>query len=397
MATGIDFSNRVEIKTNWIEYTNAASVPSSGSNIGTDLRGFNLKGLTNSLVKDNTTTNMGRPVRVVDNFSQSIILCNTFDGSFNAMRFDNALITGIGAPGIPADNQWINQSTNIDRINGSLVLGSPQNYFTRSITLGDPFAPLPNNCQNLNTPPTSGNGPCYYPDSTSLIQWESVDAVVFDSSLSPIDSSYLEERNKFTSILTLSASGTTDPTYLTWLDIMENSESNLYRNLADSSINQLNTLIELQTLSNFSSAEFAVKRNLFTAALQDQIDTGLVNYSTFELPTLAQTSAWSGTAAVYLARAILEIEVDDEIIGLRTFVSNTHNSSGCLLITKQFSDHINIFYPGIFTVEIFDTTGRLVSSRRFANQYDLTLKQGGNLFIVKIVTPDCIETLKTSM
>lgn len=124
---------------------------------------------------------------------------------------------------------------------------------------------------------------------------------------------------------------------------MEGSESRIYANLVDSAYERSLIVEELQQLSGFKSPAFQYKRDLFLHALVNQLseEDEDESYDTLQLETLANTPAWSGTSAVFLARAILSEEVDDEDMGLRLLQHPKQENPCSIAATIQHQDFKN--------------------------------------------------------
>jgi hypothetical protein len=89
-----------------------------------------------------------------------------------------------------------------------------------------------------------------------------------------------------------------------------------------------------------------------------------MRYDSISVDELANTNAWLGTSAVFLARALLEKEVDDEVNFLR-LANNNDQQNSCDMSYTNYYDQLTLFSNEITTVDCYDMQGRLIEHFNF--------------------------------
>lgn len=394
----LDNTDNARIYYNLVEYnaTKAVQVP-SGSSIAQDLRGLVLKATTNTLVASNVFRNTGRPVRCVDNIMNTYFNCNEFDGSFDAWQFQNVDLSVQGGPTKPTGNIWKNyprvNSTASNKVAGNLT--SLTDYYYSPVTAGAiTQIPLPNGCFNFFQQIATGTSPCQ-DQQLDDGGGDVLDFVLGDTINVSNDSLLTEERRRWTAYLLASDSLRALPDYQNWYQQMEGSESRIYANLVDSAYERSLIVEELQQLSGFKSPAFQYKRDLFLHALVNQLseEDEDESYDTLQLETLANTPAWSGTSAVFLARAILSEEVDDEDMGLRLLQHPKQENPCSIAATIQHQD-LRILSTDAYIVELYTTDGRLMSRTSLTGDKLISLSNYDQIGFYRVYSANCTTTGK---
>jgi hypothetical protein len=394
----LDNTDNVRIYFNLVEYnaTRAAQVP-SGSSIAQDLRGLVLKATTNTLVASNVFRNTGRPVRCVDNILNTYFNCNEFDGSFDAWQFQNVDLSVQGGPSKPTGNIW----KNYPRVNSSAInkvagyISFLTDYYYSPVTAGAiTQIPLPNGCFNFVEKIATGTSPCQdqqLDDSGGDV----LDFVLGDTINVSNDSLLSEERRRWTAYLLASDSLRALPDYQNWFQQMEGAESRIYANLVDSAYERSLIVEDLRQLSGFKSPEFQYKRDLFLHALVNQLseEDEDESYDTLQLETLANTPAWSGTSAVFLARAILSEEVDDEDLGLRLLQYANQKNPCSITVIIEHQD-LKIVTTDAYIVELYSADGRLMSRTSLTGDKLISLSDYDQIGFYRAYSANCTTTGK---
>lgn len=155
------------------------------------------------------------------------------------------------------------------------------------------------------------------------------------------------------------------PDYALWYALVENGETGIYSSLYRTGVNRSDLLQELSSLSVFRSSAYQQKRDLFYQALQKQLneeDSSALD--TTAVLALAETPAWMGTSAVYLARALLNLEVDDELLGLRVSWPAIPEQSDIVKVSN-FTDYIVFETEGPCMIQLYEANGQLLYTQTF--------------------------------
>ncbi|MBK7966945.1 MAG: hypothetical protein IPK10_17880 [Bacteroidetes bacterium] len=402
LHAGIECDNSVNVTItgNKIEYlsSQAASVL-AGSTIAQTLRGIILKDVSNSSVNLNLIFNCGRPIRCIGGMQQTYFNCNTFNGCFDSWQFQNADISNQGGIGFPTDNKWVNyprsiNPSNQNKISGNLIF--PKLYFYRSASNSTgTFIPAPSSCFNLNFQPAAGDSPCntqiVYEDPETVI-----DFVMNDSVNILNDSIYEVERERYAAYLAATDSLLTIPYYVLWHNTLQNSETGIYARLLDSSYNRINLISDIAGISNFRSSEYEEKRDLLVMALTNQTsEVGEYFFDEMEeeLAPLGYTPSWLSTNVVFLIRAIFDMEVDDEDLGLRMMNTRIENID-CDFEIMENSTFRTITSKSPALIEVFNVSGQLVYKMQFESNLTLMVNTLPAFTIYKLSNATCNKTGK---
>jgi Right handed beta helix region len=402
LHAGIECDNSVNvtISGNVIDYLSTeAALVGTGSTIAQTLRGIILKSVSNSTISNNLITNCGRPIRCIDNLQQTYFNCNTFNGCFDSWQFQNVDISNQGGIGFPTDNKWVNYPRSINPSNQNKISGflnSAKLYHYRNInTAVGNYIPLPNGCANLSVQPATGSGPCItqivYEDPQALI-----DFVISDSVNVSNDSIYEVERARYAAYLAANDSLLTIPDYVFWHNILQNSETGIYARLLDSSYNRINLISDIAGITNFRLPEYEAKRDLLAMSLRNQtseVDEYSFDERADDLIPLGNTPAWLSTNVVYLIRAIYDMEVDDEDLGLRMMnIRNVNVDCDFEIVEEATSRTIISKSPAL--LEVFNVSGQLVYKMKFESTLTLPVNTFPQFTIYQLSNSTCNKTGK---
>ena len=394
---GIEFDNstNVNIDGNEISFlaSEAALVPNNSA-IAQVLRGVVLKDVSNSTVSNNLISNCGRPIRCINNLLQTYFICNTFNSCFDSWQLQNAVISNQGGSGFPTDNRWVNHPNNKDKISGNL--NSPKDYYYRNLSSSNGnYIPTPNSCFNLTIKQAIGDGPCntqiVYEDPETLI-----DFVISDSVNVLNDSIYEVERARTAAYLAASDSLLNLSDYIYWHNSLQNSETGIYARLLDSSYNRINLITDIAGITNFRLPEYEAKRDLLVMALRNQtseVDEYNFDEMADDLIPLGNTPAWLSTNVVYTIRAIYDLEVDDEDLGLRMMNFRNENIDCDFEIVKDATSRtITSKSPAL--LEVFNVSGQLVYRKKFESSLTFPLNTLPAFTIYQLSNSNCKKSGK---
>ena len=381
---------------NTVTYSKLSSVPSGSLNsFKTIMRGFNIKGHTNSNFDYNFVNTCGTPMRLVGDVNQSFFSCNDFNGCINGILLQSANLSDQGTQSMSAGNKWRNYNPSTLRVIGSLSSGGIRNYFYEG-TLSTsniyyPYSTIPTFLFNIQQ---GGSSICNQFFSRKDIDISELDLVVLDS-ITIFDLTD-REKERIAAFIALDEYVSTNTNYVNWKGMMETSDVGMYARLTDSTSHRLDIENGLRGLTGFEDPVFQYKRSLFSDALINQYyATDSIHYDSLSLDELANTNSWLGTSAVFLARAILEKEVDDEMNFLR-LANLAEQQSNCDMSYSNYYDQLTLFSNEITAVDCFDLQGRLIEHFIFNYSKALSrnLLKDKNVFLMRMTTKECSKTFR---
>jgi hypothetical protein len=381
---------------NTVTYSKLSSVPSGSlSTFKTVMRGFNIKGHTNSNFDYNFVNTCGTPMRLVGDVNQSFFSCNSFNGCVNGMLLQAANLSTQGTSSMSAGNKWINYNQNTLRIIGSLSSGGIREYFYSGNAVPSNVT-FPSTNISINQLIFSLGGPslCDQFFLRKDIDITDLDLVVLDS-ITIFDLTD-REKERIAAFIAIDEFVSTNPNYVNWKGIMETTDVGMYARLTDSTAHRLDIANGLLGLNGFEDPVFQYKRDLFSKALINQYyATDSMRYDSISVDELANTNAWLGTSAVFLARALLEKEVDDEVNFLR-LANNNDQQNSCDMSYTNYYDQLTLFSNEITTVDCYDMQGRLIEHFNFNYSKALSrnLLKDRNVFLLRMTTKDCSKTFR---
>jgi len=311
-----------------------------------------------------------------------------------------AAMTQQGSPNNPVDEQWYNFGGN-NRYSGTLV-GSQLDFYHRNATqTSSPFAPVPNNVPSLfSFGYTSGNSVCLTQDPPDYLTEQEISNMVNRTLTSNQQDSinfYFKEKNAVYKYL-LSKKDSLDPTsnFYNWLIVNETKSIGAFASLSNVDAIRESLLTTLQSLPYDSIVSQNVRTSINRVALENQLNSGeTIAHDTTILFSLSQTNSWLGSDAVFLARAILEEEVDDIELGLR--IGNAINETQCNL--ASYNGHsLEILERNNSTYfSAFDVIGRTIVSKKLASNIsseELAALKLNGAFVIKVESATCFNTFK---
>ena len=187
--------------------------------------------------------------------------------------------------------------------------------------------------------------------------------------------------------------------YVNWFDQFENERIGLTANLIESHINLDSIRILLDGLSDENSQIFNQLRELYKLVLYnlDHPDNPIPHDTSF-LYQLAFMDEWNGTEAVYMARAILELEVNDFLLGLRTMQPQSSAGIICDDLLKFYNSYIVIpVKSSQIQLEYFDKVGRLIFQEKTIEDFGaekIKLLKSKAVFLIRARQGNCIKVYK---
>ncbi|MBK9637033.1 MAG: PKD domain-containing protein [Bacteroidetes bacterium] len=400
---GIEFvsSTLGTIDWNRITYTNGLNTTSLDYK---DLfLGFNLRNISNSTIMHNTITRVGTAVRFIGNVTFNDILCNSMDDCALGWFFNNSQVSPIGIPGIPFENEFINFS-NRARSDKDANASITDLYFPgdevdlNNIYTAWPYAstlvispydnqPFQNICSGIATP-----------DPTEDMSY--MEKVILDSIQYPV----LYEINRDRDLQSTyrryrSSPDSSYAAYVNWFEQLENGRIGLTAKLIEAHINLDSIRILLDGLSDESNPIFNQLRELYEVVLYnlDHPDNPIPHDTSF-LYQLAFMDEWNGTEAVYMARAILELEVNDFLLGLRTMPPISSADNMCDDLLKFYNSYIVIpVKSSPIQLEYFDKVGRLIFQEKTTEDLGaekIKLLKTKAVFLIRAMQGKCIKVYK---
>ncbi|MBK7967190.1 MAG: hypothetical protein IPK10_19220 [Bacteroidetes bacterium] len=187
--------------------------------------------------------------------------------------------------------------------------------------------------------------------------------------------------------------------YANWFEQLENGRIGLTAKLIEAHINLDSIRILLDGLSDESNPMFNQLRELYEVVLYnlDHPDNPIPHDTSF-LYQLAFMDEWNGTEAVYMARAILELEVNDFLLGLRTMQPLSSADNMCDDLLKFYNLYITIpDKSSPIQLEYFDKVGRLIFQEKTTEDLGaekIKLLKSKAVFLIRARQGNCIKVYK---
>jgi len=399
----VNNSNFGRIDWNNILYSGTYDSTTSTSNYKNLFLGLNLKGFTNSELFKNVISRTGTGIRFVGSNALNRIWCNTMDECELGWKCESSVLSPIGSPGKPFENKFTKFSGR-DRSAGTNVLVPADLYFPgnemdfNNVYTAWPYSgtniivPFPNQpfndiCSGIATPEPNED-------------FSYMEKVIMDSINYPYFYEVLHDKDVQAAYARYrSAPDSSYDAYLNWFEELENGRIGLTSRLIEPFINLDSIRILLSGLADEESQEFNQLRELIEITLYNlEYPDNAVPYDTSLLYQLAFMDEWNGTQAVYIARAILEIEVNDFMLGLRTMNSPNDEIYNCSDLLLFFNDFIVIpDKSNKMKLEYFDKLGRIIYSEESYDDIDkskINRLKTQQVFIIRASQNSCTKSYK---
>lgn len=294
---------------------------------GTLLCGFSEE-ISQNNYSGNSTFHLPTHFKLAGNCQNSTFSCNTLTNGLEGFKLENAQITAQGASNQPNGNKWLSWPTlvgslnNVSRINGNSQLNQVQWYRSAGIATEDPedgSLQIPNGIANQ---PTGGQSclPCLEPCEIDRLY----------GILSSLDSIYPTDEDRFMARQYL-YDFIKDSLQLIYSGSVYDVElQNFFSTMALNNVGLLSNVEEMLANNEYATAmlfnedintTLLVENNLNKVneicALYGQDFTLMDSVSRSILEQIAYQHPLIGGTAVYRARAILGIDVDDTMLAFR--------------------------------------------------------------------------------
>jgi hypothetical protein len=386
----IEGSNRITAQNNNVFYSNFASVPPAQLNtFKTLMRGFNLKAITNSTLNDNLVSTCGTPIRMIDDCNFTYLNCNTFNACAQGLLFQNLILPKQGSASSAAGNYWTNFNPLVNKVVGNLNLPTDY-YYINSAT----ESPSPYNCPNFFPIPTTQQSLCGSTLQDPNLDVSRIDDIINEANSFSNEEAITREKERIDAFLMLIDSIALYPEYQYWIDSIANTSTGFYSKLIAENEDRYDIRNALLQINTFEDTRLMEKKNLYVLALSEQLGDSTVSYDSVALENLANTNAWDGTSAVFLARGILGIEVDDEELGLR--LTNNAENKNCTINATLQGDFLSLLVESKYVIEMYDAMGRKIESIETQNSMNInttTYKQKG-VQVIRIYNSGCQKVIK---
>lgn len=373
----------------------------SGDTSTTHVRGIRFEASKNCRIRENYILNTGTGVNGLNYCDYTSLICNRIVNSMRGMMYENITLPQQGNVNYPQDNKW----HNIALANRCLGTGNPIQWFHRYLQ-NDPankFSPGINFIV-ASVPNQTGISPCGDPNDTlPLFISDVANQVIEDSIVFPI---YDDENKRFakeyafrllTKDSTLMYRGLpTDSQYQAFFAEMKARNVGKYIHIREliGNENYAQALSELFAIqdSNLIDQNYGIALMYLASLLEDENyeltsdDSSIMNDITIQL-------AIEGGEAVYILRAIMDEEFDDNITGglfRKASVTSTNKllestvypnpNSGTFTYEYKLSD--SCCYELIIT----DVRGRQINILRLISEQNKvainTLSDNGIYFLI---------------
>jgi hypothetical protein len=383
-------SNRITAQYNTVNYTNFPSVPAALLNtFKTLMRGFNLKALTNSTIRDNLVSACGTSMRLIDDCNFTYLNCNTFNACARGLHFQNLIMPIQGSASSATGNYWTNFSPTTTKVLGNLIFRTDYYHISSVIETPSPFS-----CSNFYPQPTTLQSLCGSELQDPNLDISRIDDIINEANNFSNEEAINREKERIDAFLMLIDSIALYPEYQYWIDSIANTSTGFYSKLIAENEDRNDIRNALLQINTFEDTRLMDKKNLYVLALSEQLGDSTVSYDSLELENLANTNAWDGTSAVFLARGILGIEVDDEELGLR--LANNAENKNCSINATLQGDLLSLLVESKYVIEMYDAMGRKIESLEAQNSMNVnttTYKQKG-VQVIRIYNTNCQKVIK---
>ncbi len=359
------------------------------------LRGFNLKDVTRSDIHTNSCLNLGTDVRLVGNCIDTYFGCNSFSTSaptsavpYNKKSFflDIAIMSDQAPPSNLNGNSWNNIDLafgSVNRVEG-MNNGSPINWYFDGAFAYDPNPFSVNPPFTFNPQITSGT-PCdnHEPRDEGGLHNIVNNEVTFDEYAVQFD--YSGESYAYDALKEDDSLRNSNSDFIAFYANHSTNNIGKYSGAKDDAQVQDwdNALAKINSLINPTQIE-QYKQTAAQIALDVLRDHRKLTASEINILTpIAYMTSWEGGEAVFIARALLHIEVDDQEQHLRLGRPNSGEAKvGSLSIfpnpvNKTIYLHSSDALENS-TAEIFDVFGRKISSVTVSvSSIDVSALSGG--------------------
>ncbi len=357
----------------------------AGDTSTTHVRGIRFEASKNCTIKENYILNTGTGINGLNPCNLTLLTCNKMKNCMRGMMYENISLPQQGDVGQPQDNKWLN----IALANRCVGTGSQIAWFHRYLQsdtgqFSPGFSNLVNSFQNQ-----TGQSPCNNPADTLDTAIVFVDHVlheiIIDSLVYPLYDEENDYMGKEYAYRLLSTDSTlmdrglpSDATYQQFYDDMKQRNLGKLIDIDEliGSDDYANALTELFSIQDSNLIERnKIKAYSYIIPLLEDENYVLNSLDSTILDSVSIQLAILGGEGVYIIRAIMDEEIDDNITGLLFRKANNN------IISNQIESKV---YPnpnkGSFTYEyilndsccyeitITDARGRLIKLSQLRNE-----------------------------
>jgi hypothetical protein len=279
-------------------------------------------------LNSNTMYKTGTGIRAFNSISPSVLQCNYMDLNWHGIRYENSDLGNQGSITQPSDNQWVNGVSLFD------IVGVPDflnltNWWVRDNSNTTTFStsnvspvitPFPQVFQQVSPIPTSTcTNPCIGPYCRNTYFADVITEQGNYASLD-IENQYLAKTFVYKALEADSSiynsGASTDSLFEAFYDSMKIANAGLFdettKLLSQNDYTNASTIINSITPENNSEYNQKIVNEIYSATWAREIyEFTTSQYN--QLFDIANQNPISGGIAVYAARVMLDIDIDDEI------------------------------------------------------------------------------------
>ena len=372
------------------------------------LRGISIDQTSRSTIKDNRTQNMGTDIRVLGSCIGANIRCNRMQSSFQGIKFLSATITTTpqyGSPTDPTDNSWENSylSNTNDRATGSFANNQPLDWYHRNDLSGNGVAPQNLYCPyyplaaNPITPQGNANGAwnCNHiqnltDDDKDEMLRIAQNQVTYDEFAQ--ENQFYNKEFTFNNLDDNPALMNSGSQQDAWLQQFYNAEKTgntgkikdvkdyiAIKDKQQAQLKNLSIVDNTLLLQNLKLANSIYLTNYF------EVDTPTVDSLTLlQLQNLAYQNAIQGGEGVYMARAMLNLDVEDAVNVMRMAQAMQNKKDNDAFNCKVYPNpSTGVLYVS-YLLEINQTGNFILTDATGRNLKDISLNQNSNLLKIDL-------------
>ncbi|MEO8087938.1 MAG: T9SS type A sorting domain-containing protein, partial [Bacteroidota bacterium] len=396
---------RIQVLNNLIDWNNTPRL--SDRDV---LRGINVTTSVKCIMKENHLINMGVGFRFSGDCSLVDLYCNTMETCWHGVYKDgagiNTVVTTQGSLGSHEswNNKWIDipQGVITNRIEGTPP--TPLTIWIYNSLGQSPFVPIPYNPFYYTLQPVTTSNGCLAPAPMADGDREKAfGATVRDTIINDPDSlyfKYLSKKAYYDAVSTdntlLSLSASTDPLYQDKYEELDESNIGKFNEINVDLINKENTaaLAKLTSLQEENTIESNLKIMQTVIALEYTVDMDADSDTLVVVRNIAYQHPFYGGQAVFMARAMLHLDVEDELPQMRKAGHNQGSevpkTAGSLYpnpTSNEATFHLDHLKSDNVNILVYDIFGKKVEQLIMAGN-DLsfsTRNLNAGVYIMKII------------
>jgi hypothetical protein len=312
-------SNLIQIKENAISKQGADPYRSRPF-------GISIETSDDLTLNSNTMYKTGTGIRAFNSILPSVLQCNYMDRNWQGIRFVNSDLGDQGSSTQPSDNQWVSGvSTDFVGVPSFIIQRNwwvrdntnTTAYSTANLFPGGPSAPLFQ--QGSPIPTSTCTSPCIGPNCRNTYFADVITEQGNYASLD-IENQYLAKTIVYKALEADSSiynsGASTDSLFEAFYDSMKIANAGLFdettKLLSQNDYTNASTIINSITPENNSEYNQKIVNEIYAATWAREIDEFTTSQYN-QLFDIANQNPISGGIAVYAARVMLDIDIDDEI------------------------------------------------------------------------------------